>query len=78
MSFKKTNLTLVEGGHRAIVFNRFVGIKQTVYNEGTNFIIPFIEWPIIYSIRVKAHNLPSLTSSKGLFDLIWFDWFDLI
>jgi len=60
------SLYQVEGGHRAIVFNRFVGVKQTVYNEGTNFIIPFIEWPIIYSIRVKAHNLPSLTSSKDL------------
>ncbi len=24
----------VEGGHRAIVFNRFVGIKEQTYSEG--------------------------------------------
>jgi len=56
----------VAGGHRAIVFNRFFGIKPTIYSEGMNFIVPFIEWPIIYSIRVKAHNLPSIASSKDL------------
>jgi len=27
----------VEGGHRAVVFNRITGMKPTVYGEGLNF-----------------------------------------
>merc|ERR1719158_179855 len=56
----------VEPGHRAIVFNRVVGVKDTVVNEGLNFVIPWFEWPIMYNIRAKAHRLTSPTGSKDL------------
>eukprot|EP01095_Lingulamoeba_sp_RSL-Kostka_P004538 TRINITY_DN15773_c0_g1_i1.p1 TRINITY_DN15773_c0_g1~~TRINITY_DN15773_c0_g1_i1.p1 ORF type:complete len:321 (+),score=134.18 TRINITY_DN15773_c0_g1_i1:63-1025(+) len=56
----------VEGGHRAIVYNRFVGIKDTVYDEGTHFIIPMIERPIIYNIRDRVNQYSSLTGSRDL------------
>ncbi|XP_010556852.1 PREDICTED: prohibitin-2, mitochondrial [Tarenaya hassleriana] len=29
----------VEGGHRAIMFNRLTGIKDKVYPEGTHFMV---------------------------------------
>uniref|UniRef100_A0A7N0ZUP3 Prohibitin n=1 Tax=Kalanchoe fedtschenkoi TaxID=63787 RepID=A0A7N0ZUP3_KALFE len=38
----------VEGGHRAIMFNRIVGVKDKVYPEGTHLMIPWFERPIIY------------------------------
>eukprot|EP01133_Synstelium_polycarpum_P012850 gene12850-15091_t len=60
------SLLNVEGGHRAIVFNRFVGIKNRVYNEGTHFIIPWIERPEIYDVRAKPRSISSLTGSKDL------------
>eukprot|EP00898_Chlorokybus_atmophyticus_P006176 jgi/Chlat1/655/Chrsp103S01058 len=41
----------VEGGHRAIVFNRIVGIKDKVYSEGTHVMIPWFERPIIYDVE---------------------------
>ena len=56
----------VDGGHRAVVFNRVVGMKETVYNEGLNFNIPWFERPVIYDIRTRPVNLQTLTGSKDL------------
>jgi len=56
----------VQGGHRAVVFNRVVGMKETVYGEGLNFNIPWFERPIIYDIRTRPVNLQTLTGSKDL------------
>lgn len=56
----------VEGGHRAIMFNRFLGMKPTIYNEGLNFNIPWFERPVVYDIRTRPVNLQTLTGSKDL------------
>lgn len=56
----------VDGGHRAVVFNRIMGMKPVVYNEGLNFNIPWFEWPIVYDIRTRPVNLQTLTGSKDL------------
>ena len=41
----------VDGGHRAVIFDRFAGIKQTVIGEGTHFMIPWVQRPILFDIR---------------------------
>lgn len=56
----------VEGGHRAVVFNRLVGMKKETYGEGLNFNIPWFERPVIYDIRTRPCNLQTLTGSKDL------------
>lgn len=56
----------VQGGHRAVVFNRLVGMKDTVYGEGLNFNIPWFERPVVYDIRTRPVNLQTLTGSKDL------------
>lgn len=56
----------VPGGHRAVVFNRIVGMKNTIYGEGLNFNIPWFEHPVIYDIRTRPVNLQTLTGSKDL------------
>lgn len=56
----------VEGGHRAIVFNRLVGIKDEVYPEGTHFIIPWFERPIIYDVRARPNLVESSSGSRDL------------
>lgn len=56
----------VQGGHRAVVFNRLVGMKDTVYGEGLNFNIPWLERPVIWDIRTRPVNLQTLTGSKDL------------
>lgn len=56
----------VDGGHRAVVFNRLTGMKPTVYGEGLNFVVPWFERPYVYDIRTRPCNLQTLTGSKDL------------
>ncbi|TVU39715.1 hypothetical protein EJB05_13152 [Eragrostis curvula] len=56
----------VEGGHRAIVFNRIQGIKDKVYPEGTHFMIPWFERPIIYDVRARPNLVESTSGSRDL------------
>ena len=56
----------VDGGHRAVIFDRFTGIKDQVTGEGTHFIIPWVQRPILYDIRSRPMNIPSVTGSKDL------------
>lgn len=56
----------VQGGHRAVVFNRLLGMKDTIYTEGLNFNIPWFEQPVIFDIRTRPVNLQTLTGSMDL------------
>ncbi|KAM8715004.1 hypothetical protein ACLKA7_002107 [Drosophila subpalustris] len=56
----------VEGGHRAVIFDRFTGIKENVVGEGTHFFIPWVQRPIIFDIRSQPRNVPVITGSKDL------------
>jgi len=56
----------VQGGHRAVMFNRVTGMKESVYGEGLNFNIPWFERPVVYDIRTRPCNLQTLTGSKDL------------
>ena len=56
----------VDGGHRAVIFDRFQGIKDAVVGEGTHFMIPWVQRPIIFDIRARPKNVPSVTGSKDL------------
>ncbi|KAL2652717.1 hypothetical protein R1flu_020845 [Riccia fluitans] len=56
----------VEGGHRAIVFNRVLGIKDEVYPEGTHFMIPWFERPVIYDVRARPNIVESTSGSRDL------------
>jgi len=56
----------VDGGHRAVMFDRFRGILPRVTGEGTHFMIPWVQRPIIYDIRARPKNVPSITGSKDL------------
>ncbi|XP_031389782.1 prohibitin-1, mitochondrial-like isoform X2 [Punica granatum] len=56
----------VEGGHRAIVFNRITGIKDKVYPEGTHLMIPWFERPVIYDVRARPEEIESTSGSHDL------------
>jgi len=56
----------VEGGHKAIVYSRFSGIQDTVIDEGTHFVIPWFQRPIIYDVRTRPRNIPSVTGSRDM------------
>jgi prohibitin 2 len=56
----------VDAGHRAIKFHRLTGLGDTIYAEGTHFMMPWFERPIIYDVRTKPRTMVSLTGSKDL------------
>jgi len=56
----------VDGGHRAVIFDRFTGVKNYVVGEGTHFLIPWVQRPIIYDVRSQPRNVPVITGSKDL------------
>lgn len=56
----------VDGGHRAVMFNKFTGVSEHVYGEGTHIRIPFIDMPVVYDVRAKPRNIQSLTGSRDL------------
>ncbi|CAA7050134.1 unnamed protein product [Microthlaspi erraticum] len=56
----------VDGGHRAIMFNRLVGIKDKVYPEGTHLMLPWFERPVIYDVRARPYLVESTSGSRDL------------
>jgi len=66
LSAAVASLFNVDGGHRAIIFNKIVGTKKGVYDEGTHFKIPFLEKAVIYNVRSRPREISSLTGSKDL------------
>lgn len=56
----------VKGGTRAVIFDRLSGVKDTVSNEGTHFLVPWLQRAIIYDVRTKARNISTTTGSKDL------------
>ncbi|XP_015519992.1 prohibitin 1 [Neodiprion pinetum] len=56
----------VDGGYRAVIFDRFAGVKNTVVGEGTHFFIPWVQRPIMFDIRSRPRNVPVITGSKDL------------
>jgi len=56
----------VDGGHRAIIFNRIGGIQDYNLAEGLHFRLPWFQYPIIYDIRARPRKITSPTGSKDL------------
>mmetsp|Transcript_6675 Transcript_6675/g.14204 ORF Transcript_6675/g.14204 Transcript_6675/m.14204 type:complete len:284 (-) Transcript_6675:1174-2025(-) len=57
----------VEGGRGAVMFDQLRGgILPDVSGEGTHFLIPMIQRPIIFDIRTKPREIPSVTGTKDL------------
>ena len=56
----------MEGGHRAIVFNRVVGVKERVYEEGTHLMVPWFDRPVIYDVRARPNVIQSQSGSRDL------------
>ncbi|CAF2027117.1 unnamed protein product [Rotaria magnacalcarata] len=57
----------VEGGYRAIIFNRIGGVDlNTIHSEGLHFRVPWFQYPILYDIRARPRIIKSPTGSKDL------------
>ena len=56
----------VEGGRRAVIFDRLNGVQQQVIGEGTHFLIPWLQKAIIYDVKTKPKTIATTTGSKDL------------
>lgn len=56
----------VKGGERAIIFNRIVGVRPEVIAEGTHFMVPWFDRPIIFDIRTRPRVVKSVSGSRDL------------
>ena len=56
----------VKGGSRAVIFDRLSGVKKDVVEEGTHFLVPWLQKAIIYDVRTKPRNISTTTGSKDL------------
>jgi len=56
----------VDGGHRAVMFNRLGGVQNYTMAEGLHFRLPWFQYPIIYDIRARPRKISSPTGSKDL------------
>ncbi|PWN22086.1 hypothetical protein BCV69DRAFT_281083 [Microstroma glucosiphilum] len=56
----------VKGGQRAVIFDRFSGVSPTAVQEGTHFLIPFVQRAINFDVRIRPHIISSTTGSKDL------------
>ncbi|EEB05084.1 prohibitin Phb1 [Schizosaccharomyces japonicus yFS275] len=68
LGFAALNASLydVPGGKRAVLFDRLSGVKQQVVQEGTHFLIPWLQKAIIYDVRTRPRNIATTTGSKDL------------
>lgn len=60
------SLYTVDGGERAIIFDRFSGVRDEIVEPGTHFKIPLIQYPYIYDVRSKARVINTHTGTKDL------------
>ncbi|XVF57861.1 hypothetical protein PTKIN_Ptkin07bG0016500 [Pterospermum kingtungense] len=56
----------VDGGQRAVIFDRVRGVLDQTADEGTHFLIPWLQKPFIYDIRIKPHTFSSVSGTKDL------------
>ena len=62
----QSSLYDVKGGSRAVIFDRFQGVKETVINEGTHLLLPWVQKAVIFDVRTKPRNISTTTGSKDL------------
>lgn len=61
-----SSLYTVDGGQRAVLFDRFRGILEETVGEGTHFLIPWVQKPYIFDIRTRPHTFSSVSGTKDL------------
>eukprot|EP00602_Paraphysomonas_sp_CaronLab_P004148 CAMPEP_0185025052 /NCGR_PEP_ID=MMETSP1103-20130426/8158_1 /TAXON_ID=36769 /ORGANISM="Paraphysomonas bandaiensis, Strain Caron Lab Isolate" /LENGTH=283 /DNA_ID=CAMNT_0027558165 /DNA_START=18 /DNA_END=869 /DNA_ORIENTATION=- len=64
--FSELCLYDVDGGRRAVIFDKINGIQKQVVGEGTHIRIPFLQEPIIMDIRARPRSIHSSTGTKDL------------
>lgn len=54
------------GGQRVVLFDRVRGVNPAAVGEGTHFLVPFLQRPIHFDVRIKPRNITTQTGSRDL------------
>jgi len=65
-SLVQASMYNVDGGYRAVMFDRFRGVLRGVSGEGTHFRVPWLQTPHIFDVRIRPRNISSNTGTKDL------------
>lgn len=57
---------LVDGGQRAVIFDRLRGVIPGSIGEGTHFLVPWLQKAIVFDVRTKPRNISTTTGSKDM------------
>ncbi|KAF2646062.1 hypothetical protein P280DRAFT_464330 [Massarina eburnea CBS 473.64] len=66
LGLAQASLYDVRGGTRAVIFDRLSGVKEDVVNEGTHFLVPWLQRAIVFDVRTRPRNISTTTGSKDL------------
>lgn len=58
-----SSLYTVDGGQRAVLFDRFRGVIEETVSEGTHFLIPWLQKPFVFDIRTRPHTFSSVSGN---------------
>lgn len=58
-------LTAVDGGERAVMYDRIQGVLEEPIGEGMHVRIPWFQTPNIMDIRTRPRSISSVTGTKG-------------
>nr|GMD56990.1 prohibitin-3, mitochondrial [Ipomoea batatas] len=61
-----SSMYTVDGGQRAVLFDRFRGVIDETVGEGTHFLVPWLQKPFIFDIRTRPHTFSSVSGTKDL------------
>lgn len=62
----KNSVVVVPAGHRAVIFDKFSGVRPASLKEGINIITPFIQEAVLFDIRVRKVEFDATAASKDL------------
>jgi prohibitin 1 len=52
-SLLAASMYTVDGGERAVIFDRLQGVKKEIKGEGTHLLLPIMQKPIIFQVRTR-------------------------
>lgn len=61
-----TTMYNVPAGHRGVIYDRFRGVLDEEEAEGTHFLIPVVQDPIIIDVTTRPRSVSVSTGSKDL------------
>lgn len=56
----------VEGGKRAVIFDRISGVSPNVKGEGTHFLVPWMQKAVIFNVRTMPRNISTITGTRDM------------